>query len=50
MVHTQPSKHILDHADYTAPTRQHELNDTDQEIDVPWKICITTESINCPKC
>ena len=25
----QPRKHELDHADYTAPTRQHELDHTD---------------------
>ena len=44
-VHIQPRKHVLDHADYTVPTRQHELDHTDhtdhtdQEfICLPWKI------------
>ena len=27
----QPMKYVLDYADYTAPTRQHELDHTDQE-------------------
>ena len=31
VVQIQPRKHVLDHADYTAPTRQHELDHTDQE-------------------
>ena len=33
-VQIQPGKHVLDHADYAGPTRQHELdhtNHTDQE-------------------
>ena len=29
ILHIQPSKLVLDHADYTAPTRQHELDRTD---------------------
>ena len=29
MVQIQPRKLVLDHADYTAPTRQHELDHTD---------------------
>ena len=28
-VQIQPMKHVLDHAEYTAPTRQHELDHTD---------------------
>ena len=28
-VQIQPRKHVLDHADHTAPTRQHELDHTD---------------------
>ena len=31
MVQIQPRKHVLDHAHYTALTRQHELDHTDQE-------------------
>ena len=31
-------KPALDYAGDTAPTRQHELDHTDQEIDLPWKI------------
>ena len=27
----QPKKHVLDRVDYTAPTRQHELDHTDQK-------------------
>ena len=29
MVHIQPRKRVFDYADYTAPTRQHELDHTD---------------------
>ena len=29
VVQIQPRKHVLDHAGYTAPTRQHELDHTD---------------------
>ena len=35
MVHIQPRKHVLlyvDHADYTPPTRQRELDHEDQEF------------------
>ena len=32
---SNPGKHVLDHADYTAPIRQHELNHTDQEAISP---------------
>ena len=28
-------KHVLDHADYTAPARQHELGHTGQEFIFP---------------
>ena len=38
MVQIQPRKHVVDHADYTAPTRQHELDrtdNTDQEFVYP---------------
>ena len=31
MVQIQLRKHVLDHADYVSPTRQHELDHTDQE-------------------
>ena len=31
VVQTQPRKYVLDHAGYTAPTLQHELDHTDQE-------------------
>ena len=31
----QPRKIVLDHAEYTAPTQQHELDDTDQEYVCP---------------
>ena len=38
-VQIQPRKYVLDHADYTAPTRQHERDPTDQEfIYLPSKI------------
>ena len=29
IVQVQPRRYVLDHADYTAPTRQHELDRTD---------------------
>ena len=45
---TQPRKPVLDHAGYTAPTRQHELNHTDhtdhtdqESIYLPWNIHVT---------
>ena len=31
----QPRKSVLDRADYTAPARQHELDNTDQEYICP---------------
>ena len=31
IVQIQPRKHVQDHADYTAPTRIHELDHADQE-------------------
>ena len=36
MVHIQLRKHVLviDHADYTAPIRQHEVDHTDHEYTV----------------
>ena len=34
-VQIQPRKLVLDHADYTAPTRQHDLDRTDQESICP---------------
>ena len=34
-VQVQPRKHVLDHADYTAPTRQHGLDHTDQQSICP---------------
>ena len=33
----QPRKHVLDHADYTAPTRQHELRHADHKSISPEK-------------
>ena len=36
-VQIQPREHVLDPADYTTPTKQHELDSTDQES-LPWKI------------
>ena len=46
-VQIQPMKHVLDHAEYTAPTRQHELDHTDhtdhtdqESIYLPRKIWI----------
>ena len=30
VVQIQPRKHVPDHAGYTAPTRQHELDHTDR--------------------
>ena len=34
-VHIQSRKHVIDHADCTAPTLQHELDHTDQESICP---------------
>ena len=34
-VQIHPTKCVLDHAEFTAPTRQHELDNTDQETDLP---------------
>ena len=49
-VQIQPRKHVLDHADYAAPTRQHEVDHTDQEfICSAWQIYIIKwESMTCP--
>ena len=39
VVQTQPRKHALDDVDYTAPTRQHELDDTYLEYICPaWQM------------
>ena len=35
IVQIQPRKYVLYHADHTAPTRQHELDHTDQEYICP---------------
>ena len=44
-VQIQPRKPVLDYADYTAPTRQHELEHTDQEFIFPaWHII---QIMNC---
>ena len=32
---TGPGKYVLDHADFMAPTRQHELDHTDQGSTCP---------------
>ena len=37
VVQIQPSKRVLDYADYTGPTLQHELDHTDQEY-IPLEI------------
>ena len=37
IVQIPPRKHALDYADYTAPTRQNELDHTTQEIGLPLK-------------
>ena len=35
IIQIQPRKYVIDHADYTAPRRQHELYHTDQESICP---------------
>ena len=46
-VQIQPRKHLLDHAGYTAPTRQHGLDHTDQELICPaWQISIVKMEID----
>ena len=47
VVQIQPRKHVPDHADYTAPTRQHELNHTDY-IDHTDHIDHTDQESICP--
>ena len=51
----QPRKHALDDADYTAPTRQHELDHTDhtdytdqQSVCPAWQIEIMQLGIDDP--
>ena len=47
-IQIQPRKPVLDHADYTAPTRQHERNQTDQEYACRERS--TSRSVACAVC
>ena len=48
MSQIQPSKHVLDDAGYTAPTRQHELDYTDH-ADHTYHTDHTDQAYLCPE-
>ena len=49
-VQIQPRNHVLDHAGYTAPNRQHEWATTAIDHTHQKCVCPKGESMVCPRC